>query len=364
MDNEQPQPITSEPVETQTDPIVIAPDPVAPAKKKPKALVIIAAIVGVLLIAGGVFAVLWFVNYTKPEKVALDAMNKLFKAPVVKAEGDVSIMFPKQPYGITSIELKLEAGSSIIPTYSKGNLTFSAGEDKFSLDINAAILSDGIIYFQTSGLTEVVEKPIPTSLKVIVDQVTAEISNLDRQWLKFDLVETLALFDVNVSSSEYDCLISGIKTLNSDAARASFVDGYTKFPFVLLEKNNNTLNDGVGYIASIESPRLANFASYLLNETKTLNAFKSCEALPTAKDAHNAFTNLDLPSVTLFISDWGHELKAISLAYTNDSITVGGGLSLSYPAAIETETPTSAKPFSAFLETILPKIKDQLKGVQ
>ena len=356
-----PPPATSAPIET--DPIAFAPEPIITTPKtKSKLPIIIGAIVGVILVAGGVFGALWFFNYTKPETIALDAMTNLLNAKSIQAEGSIKLSLTEGNFlGITSIKLDLNTSSSLLPTSFNSVLTFVLSEeDEVSLGLDSTILSDGSIYFQTTGLAEVIESSLRPE---IITYFEEELDGLDGQWYELDLVEIATAIGVPLSTLSYDCTINAINSLNARSARTAFVDTYKTNPFISVDPTDTTKADGNGYRISIDSGKVTTFANTLYQDGVFFE-FEECSLAKSLPSASAPFSIGVTPEVILYVSTWGHELKAIDISYAEGGTSIIGNLTLSFPDKLSIDAPSDALPATNLIQSFITKSQLPQDGLE
>lgn len=360
--NSQPQatppPASINTVPPETDPIMSPVEPIVTPPKKKRVGLVIGIIIGVLLIGGGIFGLLWYMNHTKPETVALDAMTNLFNSKAVTAEGSIKLSFTEDnDFGVESIKIDLSTESSILPTYSEGTITFlTSGEDEVSINLAQALLADGSMYFKIAGITEVLHATLPAELKAMVDYFQEEIDGLDDQWLELDFVEFAEYFEAEIDTTGYDCTIAALNSLNTDSMRTSFVTGYKENPFAIFEKTDTKRFEGDGYSLGINSDNLEGFLDYLSTDTSIFTDFACGGNTFDTEDVMPAFDNF--PDFTFYISNWAHELKGLDVSYENDDITLVGSLGLTFPDSVDVSEPAESLSFTEILENFFTKLID------
>jgi len=173
---------------------------------------------------------------------------------------------------------------------------------------------------------------------------------------------------MDYDSKDYDCIVKGLNSLNSDSSRASFVAAYEKHPFVKVEKAEGTKNGGNAFKTTINKTVTKDFVDYIENDTDTLNDLKSCFPKSStdsfqAKDIAPISQDFNMPELTLYITQWGHKLTAIDIAYDDENSTVKGSFNLSFPESLDITAPKNSKKFSQFLKDIdIEQIIKQLTG--
>ena len=357
-----PPPIDS--MSTQTDPIAFVPEPIISVGKKSKLPLIISAIVGVVLIAGGVFATLWFINFTKPEAVALDAMTNFLNSKAVQAEGNVTVQFPTENnFGLKNIKLELTAKSSILPSASTGKLIFATQDDEISIDIESVILIDGRIYFKLDRITELLEAALPEEFAPILEHFETELADFNGEWHEFDIVEVAkSVIGIDIETDDYDCTIAAFNSLNSDSVRSSFVEAYKQNPFIApLEKiSGPDRNGGTGYNVNLEFDTATSFFKHLTDKTTVFDSFESCfidsaSNIDTDEYVSNFKDNGTLSTV-IYASLWDRQLRALAIDYATNDFGISINLDFSFPESIDISAPTNAKSFSDFLKDVLTKV--------
>lgn len=337
---------------------------IKPPKKKISLAAIIGFVVfGLILVAGIGFAVWYFAVYQNPQNIAFDAMNKFLSAEHVQSKGQVQFLSKgDQPM---HFKFELENESKSLPSAASAKLTISrveqkgtdytvVSDDSISLDLGSVVMPDGVIYFQVSNLTEMVETLIPDQ-SVFASEVGQAISNIielvDGEWWRIsvpEIVEELELGSDGKPIEElYSCVISAAQKDNSDQI-AGF---YREHQFINIEKSKDTspTNGTSDYLATLNYDNLAGFLNELPHST-TSTEILACYNTYAEQTDGDQISPEDAETVSpddlrktipentyirLNISDFEHELKAITVGLTDDDADLTGGFSFSYePASI------------------------------
>jgi len=356
-----------------TDPIAFTPEPIASTPpKKSKLPLIIIAIIGAIIVAGGVFGVLWYINYQKPERVVLDAMTNLFNAETIELEGTVDIDFNKSnDLGISAIKFHLDTKSSILPSSFDSSLTFfTEDDDEVSVYFNTIVLADGSIYLEIKSLTEALTAALPDELAPILDYFEEELDELDGQWYEFDIIELANTLGAEIDTNQFDCVIEAANALNDSSTRNALIDAFTNNPFIVAEPTNKTKNGGNGYTIELDSKKAETFATDL-EQNGVFDNFKACgdteeatthglDITPIVEDVAPIIEDADLPEFVFFISAWKHELTGIDINYENEDITLAASFRIYFPDQVEISAPSGAKSATTLIEKVMEKLLTQL----
>jgi len=352
-----------------TDPIAFTPEPIASVPpKKSKRGIIIGAIIGAIVLAGGVFAALWIINYQKPENAIIDVMTNLFNAETVELEGTIDISFNESnELGISAIKLHLDTTTGILPTTSDNSLTFfSEDGDEISVYFNAIMLTDGSIYLEVEGLTEALTAVLPDELSQILDYFEEELADIDGQWYELDFIELADTFGAEIDTDQFDCTIEAVNALKDRSTRDALIDAFKTNPFITAEPTNTTKNGGNGFTIEFDSSKAEAFADEL-KQADIFAKFEACGATegaeaydidiaPIMEDIAPIMDDIDLPEFVFFISTWGHELTGIDINYANADITIASSFRIYFPDQIEASAPSGAKSITDLIEKLMPKL--------
>jgi len=371
--NPTPAPTPPPAAPMNTDPIAFTPEPIASTPpKKSKRGIIIGAIIGAIVLAGGVFAALWVINYQKPENAILDVMTNLFNAEAVELEGTIDIEFNESnELGISAIKLHLDTKSGILPSYFDSSLTFfTENEDEVSVYFNTIMLADGSIYLEIKGLTEALAAALPDDLVPILDYFEEELADLDGQWYELDIIELANTFGAEIDTGQFDCTIEAINSLGDRSTRNNLIDAFKANPFITAEPTNTTKNGGNGFAIEFDSKKAEAFADDL-EQAGIFAKFEVCGATegaeaydidiaPIMEDIAPIMDDIDLPDFVFFISAWGHELTGIDVNYENEDITLAASFRISFPDKVEISAPSGAKSITTFIEKLMEKLPQLL----
>lgn len=355
-----------------------------PQKKHTTLIVSILAVIVALLV--GVAAAVWyFVCYSNPEKVAYDAVAGFLQREMVATNGIVTgrgkigddrFRFDIEIDGQngTGVSGESRATLKLTPVDANGQ---GLAEGDYEVEFGIIMLSDGVFYVRADKLTEAAE-----TLAVEMDLNTAEelevyetilglLETVDGEWWRISVPELIDEFvtssDLAQSSKEfYTCLMN---VANSKSNR-QLADIYSNHRFVNIEKDTTAERNNLGttYAVSLNYDEMANFSNAVLN-TETVTGTENClqrfvtdgldgeevDFTDTETDAESLRQALGEMKISLVISDFGHELKAISVASGDNGAGnadyINADFTFLYPD-VTIAPPSKYRPFDDLLELI------------
>lgn len=363
----------------------------AAGKKSPKVSRIVAIIVAILLVFALVGAALWyFFYYNHPDKIAYDAVSKLFTAENVGTKGEI-ILAPtpnESDSTINRIALRLDTPTNHLPATGTLNFAVDQKDDPdFDFDLEYVQLEDGVLYLkvdgimaaiEAAGLDEDAQDDLTTTLELVDD--------IDGEWWEIAVVDLMKSLDMDRSTAE---MADAVYTCAVDLAKGEGLNElgaiYDQHRFLTLEKVKSVNTDGHWYThdadfghmlyrASLNKRALADFINQL-PETDSAETFADCYNT-AVKDYYKdrgfdsrryyesslldldeideiSAYDLDLPEELKFyleISNWDHKLQRFILTHTiEDEINLSADLTFDYRKAT-VNPPSSYKPITDLVD--------------
>jgi len=352
------------------------------AKKSKSKLVkiVICVIVGVVLIGGGVAGALWVTNRQKPENVVLNAMVKTINQKAVKMTGDLTIK-PGEGTGVASMRIKSSGESSILPSSSETTITI-ATEDGDELEVKSSeiYLADGVLYFRVDGLADTVK----SVLRKVMDEMTAGmgafyddegqemskymdgigeiLTDIEGTWWRFDIAD----FGVPEEAGDmYDCAVGAVSSLNTTRTKDELTKLYKNYPLLDAKKAGEKQGDYEGYDVTLNAANAAGF----LNNLRTTGFYQDFSGCVKSIDGDidtdygnigaSDIGNLnDMPTFRLFIHPWSHELRSVSMNFSDVDVSMTGSMTLEFIDAVNVAAPEGAKPVKELVEGVAMKVCD------
>lgn len=347
-----------------------------------KAPLIAGIVLGILVLVGAGFFSWYFFLFSQPDRVALDAMNHLFNAQNVALEGSV-VMTAKDADsadGLQTITLDLHSNSDHLPATSTAGLKIAyANGDVIDLNLGAVVMQDGVLYFRIGGIMDALESAGLTEDERADAEVFFEtLEIIDDEWWQISIPDLLAGLELDAAASKqlnsaYDCYVD---YLGSDLT-AELGTIYREHQFLSIEntkgrQSSAKLDTGIQdfsrsgtseYAVDLNFDTLADFVNQI-PETASAEDFYACldKALP---DAHVDTSNIPEVSadelkellqedteLRLYITDWTHRLRYLTLERDNDDYLLGAQLEFIYQD-FSTETPENYRPITELFDQIM-----------
>lgn len=310
------------------NPSPTAVDAFGKAPKKSKKPFIIAGIV-VLSLAlvggGGVFA---YQVYQAPENVVLNAAMNALSASKMQAKTVVSsdFAFKDTSASIVFHKLTFNIGAERTPkTDANAELSLKYNDTELSLKANVLATDDGSVYFKVDNLKTTV-KTLLGSAVTISAKAESYLDAIDGKWAKYSLDD--AKQQSAESADIAQCTLDVYKKYKDDkAAIQEVADLYKKNQFLVVKDSGQVKDGNVGYVVTVDEVKARAFTKSL-DTTKIAKDVKSCDKSSSATTDTSDSTTSDTTSttaseaaqktvVTVWISQWGHELRAIDSKTTD-----------------------------------------------
>jgi len=360
----QPTPGPGGDVAAQMDALMNSPEANAgtgkdPVKKSKKGKLIAFIVIGLILIGGGVFGVLWFINYQKPENVVLDAITKTIGKKAAKITGDLTFSNAGEDGGVASISIKSsgENGGGILPSSSETTITFAmTGGEKLEIKVGGVFLADGVLYFMIDGLEKAVEPILTGELGPYAELLGEIFEGIDGVWWKFDIEDFGMPKEI---ASQYDCVVGLLSSFNDSKTKDELVKLYKDWPLLDAKKTDKSENGHDGYEVTLNTTNIAGLINNF-NGTSTYKEFTGCVESTGGElgeymkiDAKDVELPDGMPTLTLFIHPWSHELGSIRIDYGDSDVVVKGSIALEFVDSVNITAPEDAKSIEEMIGIIM-----------
>lgn len=355
---DQPQEVVGSPI---LQPVPIPPASPAPKKSHLKLILLITIPIVLLLglIGGAVYA---YTVYQKPENVVLDAAQKALSASKLRTTTTVTSDFV---YEVGSDKVSFEkltftTGSERAPRYdANAELVVKYNDKTISLKADALAVSEGAVYFRVSNLKDTLEKTLPSTMKVTT-KANEYLAKFDGKWAKYSLDDLKQ--DNPESEKIARCTLDIYKKYKDDKKSIQEVAALYKANAFLVINGKPTSKDGnLGYEVSVDSAKSKAFAK-AVEGTAIAKELKACDksndssvsdTIDSSLDTVDTPVSADAPKTvtTVWISQWGHELRAVDTKTTNISgpndkkVTVSSHTVIDFTRGATTEVPASTMTF-------------------
>lgn len=361
-------------------------------KKKHKGFIIGAIIAFVVLILAAVGTAVWyFVYYNNPDKVAYDAISNFLSAKNVTVDGEMSGVMTMNGQK-SKMTMKIDsasagaAGQSTL-TASWGALDangVSMGNEPSNFKVGNVVLSDGVLYFRTDGLDDLVNEVVESmnldahlyDYSEIYDLVMGIVDEIDGEWWRISVPDIIdAIIDdaqeAKRAKEFYTCVVN---VANSDV-RGEVTKLYQNNQFVKVEqtKGDNIKAGNSLYNVSFDYDQMAAFVN-AVNQGDTAGALRNCydryedEGMTakttgsredvTAADLQEAFD--DTLAVQLEISNWGHQLTSIRIQEVDDKNN-SGQLNFNYDEVV-INAPEEYRSITDLVDKIMTRVTEAFES--
>lgn len=366
---------------TKTSPVAV---PAAqPTKKSPIKLILLIALPLLVLglIGGGAFA---YAEYQKPENVLLGAVSHAIEAKKAQSVTTVTSDFVYDAGGtkLSLDKLTFRAGFDRSPQYdTNAELALKYNDKQVTLKADVLTTSDQTIYFRVVNLKDTLEKVLPAEMKITA-KANEYLAKFDGKWAKYSLED---LKKDNPESEKIAQCTLDIYKKHKDNKKSTeeIVKLYKANPFVTVDGKQKSKDGNIGYDISIDKVKSKAFGKAML-ETAIAKDFKACDK--TAADATSSvdstIDSVDTPTspddpktvTTVWISQWGHEFRAIDTVTSNLSgmdgkkYSVTSRTDIDFGKGVATQAPGDAMAMKDWTEAAMGAFNamtgDMYAGVQ
>lgn len=206
-------------------------------KAKRRTQIIIGVVVGALVLMLAGFAIWFFAFYSNPDKVMLDGVNNLFRAPNVSLDGGGSITLREGDTddAVQMVILNLTSSSSQLPNATDVSLLITFADEKsVNLQLGTVQLTDGVIYLRVSGIMDSVRSMgLESDAENEMEELFSALETIDGEWWRISVRD--ALEDISGSREVAD-LYDGIYNCALEASTRdhsqTLIDLYKQNKFI------------------------------------------------------------------------------------------------------------------------------------
>lgn len=360
-------------------------------KKHSKTPLIIAVIVAVLALLGAAFAAWYFCIHSNPDKVVLDAVNSVLTDDNLAIDGELQFLRTNtdNDSGLNWATFTFDSSSQTLPNTTNVHLKMSVDEDEIlEFDLGAVQVRDGVIYLRVSGIMAALEDKVTDDVYEEMSDLFELLDLIDGEWWRISVSELTSYLGLGETGqyyqSLYDCTV---QTLNNNHA-TELRQLYQDQKFLSIARNTSIIpnQDHVTvYDAKLDHEKLAAFLNGLF-DTDAAKSYYACYnhtmqelynedyiELPwgggfhpdpadaptlsaedfdeiSATDVEHFLPN-DL-SVNLYIDNWTHRLRIVTIDFQLDDYAVAGMFSPRHQEAVIFE-PEQYRPITDLLDEIM-----------
>lgn len=346
---------------------VAPPSVVAPKKKKNLLAIGIASGLFVTLLAGG--GVYGYTQYQKPENVVLQAITGALSAKMVRTTTAVTsdFVYTSDIVKLSLSKFTLESGFERTPRFdANAKLELTYNNRTITLNAASLVTDAGDIYFKIENARDALSKFLPDGQKLSA-QAEKYLASIDGKWAKYTLAELKA------DNAEYgemvQCSLDASKKYRDDKKSIQELATVYKANQFLVVDGKRLIKDGnQGYVVSVSRSKYNAFEK-AAEKTTLARALTKCENGGKEPDVRDDSTGIDAPiseektssddpqtSITVWVSPWAHELRAIDTVTTNlkdfddKSYTVKTYTNISTRKGVTTPVPTDAMSVKTWTE--------------
>ena|GEM_PF-1695248 len=365
------------------------------AKKKSKLPLIAAlAVIGALLIGGGVFGVVWMTNQHKPENVVLGSIMNAMSEKGVKLSGNVNLSGEAmEMMGISKLSISSTSEGVLLPSAQEATISITPvdeGIPEIKIKVGGVVLADGVLYFKVDGLMDILEQAMPDESSDFTEQdcelltydddnyydcisaystnpfaigtgifemVEGVVEEIDGAWWKFDL-KGLGIVPDEVIES-YDCAIETMASINTDATKKELGELYKDWPLLDVAETGEKDGDANGYEVTLNAASLAGFANNF-RDTGLYAKIKGCVEMGVGEvddfedvKAEDIELPEDMPTIILFANPWSHTLKSMTMRYEANGMVLQSDVKFEFVDAINISAPEGARSVMELAEMVM-----------
>lgn len=185
-------------------------------KAKRRTQMIITAIIGAFVLILGGLAIWFFAFYNNPEKVMLDGVNNIFRAPNISLNGGGSMTLREgnDDDAVQMVILNLTSSSSKLPNSTDVSLLITlANEQSINLQLGTVQMTDGAIYLKVSGIVDSVRSMgLEADAEGEMEELFSALETIDGEWWRISVRDVLEDMSgsrevADLYGSLYDCVL-------------------------------------------------------------------------------------------------------------------------------------------------------------
>lgn len=360
-----------------TTPIGGGMQPVASTpKKKPLIVAIIAGVLALVLLGGGVYA---YTVYQKPENVLLHAASNALSTKKVRTKTVVTsdYSYTAEDMKISFEKLTFETGGDRSPRYDTNAEIVAKYNDK-QVALRGSVLATeaGELYFKLENVKDTLQKVLPADMKMSA-KAEEYLSAIDGKWARYTLE------DLKKDSPDYgktvQCTLDVYKKYKDDKKSIQeVVDIYKANQFVVVKGDPASKDGNFGYVVDVDKKKSKAFGKAVEKTTmaKELTACDKNASTATEDSDNTEDTAVDTPSstsgpvttTTVWISKWNHELRAVDTktigikGQNNKEYTVTSHTDVDFRTGATTAVPSNTMPLKTWSENAQNFYKELLQS--
>lgn len=294
------------------------------AKRQTKRGLVVAIVIAVVILLVAAASTVAYALYQKPENVLLDAISKLPLATKASTKTTVTSDFLYE-YDTVNVKFKkftLDTGADTSPKFSaNAELSIEVNGREISLKASGLTTDDGTIYFKVDNVVSVIKKALSLAGQKLPSQAEKYLEKIDGKWAKYSLSD-MRKRDQK-SAGQLQCVLDTYKKYSKDDnAKREIANTYKKYPFVVINKEVKSQDGNFGYDVSIDDGKFETFVKDA-KETSFVKQLKSCapDSLShSSSKAHKAAKQTKSKAdatMTVWVSQWSHELRGVDVSLRN-----------------------------------------------
>ncbi|HEU0266884.1 MAG TPA: hypothetical protein VFQ70_04615 [Candidatus Saccharimonadaceae bacterium] len=301
------------------------------------------AVVVVALVGGSAAAYsLW---YEAPSKVLADAAVNLVSAKSMTYTGSLSTKSSG-----TALSVTMNGASSGQVASLNLDATISSGSTKFNVPISL-VGNAQEFYFKLSNLTALESQFINPYLSMpggasIADQAKIDVfmKQIDGTWYS---VTQSDLGSTSHNEQTGQCVQNVINSVRTNkSTQNEIMNVYRTHPLFTISKSLGSQNGSLGYVVKPASSANTKAFFQALETTSAYKALTKCDSsyasFLSAQDSTTSPTQ-DVPSITVWVSRWSHQLTKITMSDTTGGNDVAMTFEPKVGAQADVTIPKNAK---------------------
>ena len=349
---------------------------VEPPKQKKTGL-IIAIIVGLVVLIGGVTAAVVIAMNMKKDDAVLAAMQKIMSGEAPKnvaIDGDINLLSNNPDSPIKRINIDLDSdtvvGSMINTSSAVVTLTDQSDKD-YSARVDEIYAAHGDVFFKVEGVTALLEDSnllnvmmgdttgsddATTMNNQIMNTIVGVIEAADGVWLRVSL-DDLQMTNSSglLGSSNISCITDLVSDVNKNSNSAA--EMYNKYPFITSTDKDIivTAKQNPIYQISVDSKNFTNYVNAMQN-TELAKSLYSCMGWNDNADVTEEDVEKVINAMPKVYAEVDHENNFTRL-YLESDLNNGAAnatidLGISYPTNVNVTEPVEYTNYADFIQTL------------
>jgi hypothetical protein len=268
----------------------------------------------VILAGGSVFA---YNAYQDPQKVVSDSVVNAITAKTAIYTGNLSVDNKDIKVAVT-IKSKLVGATGSLDA----DLSITASGKTYKISGSGLVDESGDLYFKVDHLASVIDEaktsigiPQNSAASIAIDKL---VTKIDGTWVKVSSNDLKQYSEETAASKT--CINDTVKKYKDDkAAIKEVTDLYTKYPFIVVDKNLGQVNGSFGYQLKESGSNLKSFLDGVKN-TKIYDSLHDCDKTFVI-DTKGMSTKDEVDkngTIKLWVDVWSHQMTKIELKGDSD----------------------------------------------